>query len=330
MAQRVLFTGDRLLTAAGCFGSLGSLGCDLHREGDLALREEGLDRAIEMLDADLGDQLLPGETIGEVPGGCLGRGLIDLAVAEHFANFNRFLILSELGDRLQFIGDAGIGIFLAMLQAHGRYFDLAHLLGSHVEKATLLAAATKSSTAWAGSPFVALTRAKEQIIIFASDKLDKSSWANKIKKFLQLQVNPEFNFLLKNITDDECKIQIENSQSISEQSYFEMDEIKSIYTLSSDEKKTISFTTEKKEFYGKNSIESILTRQEGIEKHFSYESTDDHLAQLISICPTVEWGKLLSIGYKEFGFSFKKGDDLVTGSIDLWGIVDDVCYIVDY
>lgn len=179
--------------------------------------------------------------------------------------------------------------------------------------------------------YVALTRAKEKILIFSSAKPESNSWALKIKSFLQIQDKPQFSFAIKQLNQEDVII---NYQSIAKHfmpDVFDFSSIEKMFAHESPNKqRKISFTGGKSSFSSKNSLQGLMKKERGIKEHFKFEKGNSHLAQLTLFDSSINWQHLLNNGYKEFGFSFKKEELTFTGSIDLWGVVDDICYVVDY
>lgn len=189
--------------------------------------------------------------------------------------------------------------------------------------------------------YVALTRAKEKILIFSPERPESQSWAEKIKRFYfeKIQISEKedkegvFKFAFSKIgADDLAKvlqgIQQENHKSYG--SYIEPENISGIFHAEKSENHKFSFSHSKNKYESKNSVSSLMKKEKGIATHLQYERTLSHLETLIQLAPHIEWESLLLSGYKEFGFSYKVGEMIYTGSIDLWGFSKNEYFVIDY
>lgn len=179
--------------------------------------------------------------------------------------------------------------------------------------------------------YVALTRAKEKILIFSSHKPDSNSWALKIKSFLQIQDKPQFSFVIKQLNQEDVATNYQSNVKLFNSESFDFSNIEKMFSYdSSNKQKKISFTGAKSSFASKNSLQSLMKKERGIKEHFKFEKSNTHLERLALFGSSINWQQLLAKGYREFGFSFKKDELTFTGSIDLWGTLDGICYVVDY
>lgn len=189
--------------------------------------------------------------------------------------------------------------------------------------------------------YVALTRAKEKILIFSPERPESQSWAEKIKKFyfekiqLSEKENQErvFKFAFRKIgTDDLAKVLkgIQHKEHQGYGSHIEPENLSGIFHSAKSGNPKFSFSLSKNRYESKNSVNSLMKKEKGIAAHFQYERTLSHLETLSQLAPQIEWESLLLSGYKEFGFSYKVGEMIYTGSIDLWGFTKNEFFVIDY
>jgi hypothetical protein len=81
-------------------------------------------------------QFLPGESIGQVPGGCLRGVLWDFAPPQHLAQFNDSCVFRQRLDGSDFVFHPRIGIVFPVFEAERFDFDFANLFRLDVEEAT--------------------------------------------------------------------------------------------------------------------------------------------------------------------------------------------------
>ena len=144
--HRVVFFW-RALRRLGCCSTGGFLR-DASRQGQLSMVEVHLDTAIQVFDLHLAGELLPVQSIGNVPRGRLSHRLWDLAPSQHFADFDDLFIRREFRNWFEGVGDTRLGIVFSVFQAHGRDFDFAHGFGGDIkETATTESTATTTETA---------------------------------------------------------------------------------------------------------------------------------------------------------------------------------------
>lgn len=181
--------------------------------------------------------------------------------------------------------------------------------------------------------YVAVTRAKEQILVFSDEKPDGNSWAERIKSFLQQIKNPNFKFQFATVKKEEIDSLKTLVAKTANQSQILFDPTL-IYQNSKQERsqlsEAISYTSSHKYFDFKKSISGVLKKESGVDLHFNYEKSDQHLPLLEKIDPNVPWKQILKQGHKEFGFSFIYEEKKYTGSIDLWAQIGTSCYLIDY
>lgn len=111
-----VFGGGQRCAGAGRGG--GELGDGLLCAGDLGLREEGFGGGGKMAAGFLGE-ILPSDVVGQVPGGGLGGGLVDLAGAEVIQEPGEAGVGGRGREGGELIGNAGVRRFLAEFEADG-------------------------------------------------------------------------------------------------------------------------------------------------------------------------------------------------------------------
>ncbi|MBN8537664.1 MAG: UvrD-helicase domain-containing protein [Deltaproteobacteria bacterium] len=189
--------------------------------------------------------------------------------------------------------------------------------------------------------YVALTRAKEKIIILSPERPESQSWAEKIKKFyidkIQLSKRENqasvFKFAFRKIGADDLTKVLQGIQEKKHQGYcshLEVENLSKIFDSAGSGVHKFSFSLLKNRYEPKNSVSSLMKKEKGIAAHFQYERTLSHLTALSQLAPQIDWESLLKSGYKEFGFSYKVGEMLFAGSIDLWGFTKKDCFVIDY
>lgn len=181
--------------------------------------------------------------------------------------------------------------------------------------------------------YVALTRAKEQISIFSDVKADSNSWALRIKSFLLGLTEPAFKFRIVTVKKEEVEglqVMAERNQSHSSTLFDPSILHKSSEEVKKELQEAISYTSSHKYFDLRKTISGVLKKESGIELHFNYEKSNQHLPVLKKIEPQLPWDEILNLGHKEFGFSFLFESKKYTGSIDLWAKVQNKCYLIDY
>lgn len=206
--------------------------------------------------------------------------------------------------------------------------------------------------------YVALTRAKEQIIIFSNEKPESSSWAFRLRQYLQrvsssvaqdsapgaahslgLVVSSSsvaenrFKCQFLKITPEHVKNLASARVLKNEKSTLLFDPQILFSKAKGTEKElqeAISYTSSHKYFDLRKTISGVLKKESGVELHFDYEKSDKHLSLLKRMNSQIPWTEILRSGHKEFGFSYLFQDKTYTGSIDLWGQCDGKVYLVDY
>ena len=83
----------------------------------------------------LGGKLLPTHSVVQMPGCCLRGALVQLAVAEHCAQLAHAGTLTDALQRFDVVGNVGVWLTLAMLEADGGDVKFADSLWRHVEHA---------------------------------------------------------------------------------------------------------------------------------------------------------------------------------------------------
>lgn len=181
--------------------------------------------------------------------------------------------------------------------------------------------------------YVAVTRAKEQILIFSDNKPDGNSWAQRVKSFLQRITSPDFKFQFLNVKkEDVDSLTAMSSKAIAGSNLLFDPSV--VFQTGEQERKqlseAISYTSNHKYFDLKKTISGVLKKESGIDLHFNYEKSDQHLPLLQKMDNELPWAEILKQGHKEFGFSFMFESKKFTGSIDLWAQIGKTCYLIDY
>lgn len=194
--------------------------------------------------------------------------------------------------------------------------------------------------------YVALTRAKEGVSLFWDKKVGKKSWA------AQCPLNTEEGFHQE--ADFSYVVRVENStpQKFQEEVFVEK-KLRPLWAPSQAQVKSRSISVTElvapsamMASPGTKHLGAALARaQQGTHAHRIFESlkytqfeelleiSDEELKKpLLFLKDNLDLPllKIIENGQVEWGFSLKYQDCLMQGQIDLWGIVDQTLWMVDY
>lgn len=190
--------------------------------------------------------------------------------------------------------------------------------------------------------YVALTRAKEQVMIFSNEKPESSSWAFRLRQYLQRFVSDaaqgtategRFKCQFLKITPEQVEALVPESALKEERKDLLFDPqilFPKTKETAKELQEAISYTSSHKYFDLKKSISGVLKKESGVDLHFNYEKSDKHLPLLQRMNAQIPWSEILKNGHKEFGFSYLFEEKTYTGSIDLWGLSGGKVFLVDY
>ncbi len=200
--------------------------------------------------------------------------------------------------------------------------------------------------------YVALTRAKLGVTLLWDKKVGKKSWAANCPLILEegLHQLPEFSYLVrvgnlqpqkmseKELLDKTLRPLWQSSDKRQEKKYISVTEMLAVASSSP--------TTASSGSIGAQKLGSALARaQQGTDAHRVFEAlkytdiqslietSEDELKKPLQFIARSQEAPLLQIienGFVEWGFALNHQDALMQGQIDLWGIVDDVLWMVDY
>lgn len=200
--------------------------------------------------------------------------------------------------------------------------------------------------------YVALTRAKFGVtLIWTLDSVDKSSWAAKfpIESSEGLHQEENFSYLVRNenlepVMNERQKLEVKDVRA----KWVSKDSGKTIHNLSITEILEKNKVTQGNwaQIQSQQSVSLGLARaQQGTDAHRLFEAlkysavdtvlniSDKSLSegiQYIVDCADAPLMNIIQSGYVEWGFALKYQNCLFQGQIDLWGIVDDTLWVVDY
>lgn len=199
--------------------------------------------------------------------------------------------------------------------------------------------------------YVALTRAKQGVTLLWDKKVGKKSWAANCPLILEegLHQLPEFSYLVR--------VGNLQPQKLSEKELLSK-ALRPLWQSGKErqEKKYISVTEMLAVESGSASAPSgagdakklgtaLARAQQGTDAHRVFEAmkytdvqtllntAEDELKkplQFIAQSQNVPLADIIEQGFVEWGFALSYQGALLQGQIDLWGIVDDVLWLVDY
>lgn len=197
--------------------------------------------------------------------------------------------------------------------------------------------------------YVALTRAKSGVTLLWDKKIGKKSWAAQCPLNLEegLHEEQDFSYVVRNENPHPEIMSLEELAQKTLRSVWE--------SKQTEEKRRYLSVTELVapdavtggDFVQKASqIGTGLQRaQQGTNAHRLFEAlkytpyqelikiSDEDLKkplQFLAETPDIPLLKIIEQGYVEWGFAMVEQKALMQGQIDLWGIVDDVLWMVDY
>lgn len=200
--------------------------------------------------------------------------------------------------------------------------------------------------------YVALTRAKFGVtLIWTVDSVDKSSWAAKfpLEDSEGLHQEENFSYLVRNenlepVISERQKLEIKDVRS----KWISKDSEKMIHNLSITEILEKNKVTQGNwaQVQSQQSVSLGLARaQQGTDAHRLFEAlkysdvetvlelSDENMQEGIKYIVDGSESPLMSViefGHVEWGFALKYQNCLFQGQIDLWGIVGDTLWVVDY
>ena len=196
--------------------------------------------------------------------------------------------------------------------------------------------------------YVALTRAKKQVILSWS-KVESNSWAQHLQElFVSDKSTPNYNYtVLQQVpeavplsaSDDQNYKPLKSAATVTEKKLSRRFSVSDVIALESEIQAKPSFqgTWESK-------LEPVLF---GIEFHgwlesYKYNpektlnSLKDHhpkiykALQHLNSQQEIPFHQICQNGFVEWGFQMQVGTHVVEGQVDLWGVVDDTLWVVDY
>ena len=196
--------------------------------------------------------------------------------------------------------------------------------------------------------YVALTRAKLGVTLIWSSDFKNKSWAAEFPLNLDEGDHLEegFKYRVRKQSPTPQKQEISPSQILNPripwQSSKQEKKWQSVSVTELAEGST--FTTPAKSV-SQNMGAALARAQQGTDAHRLFEAlkfnslqtvldiSEEHLRDPLQFIARTELIPLMSIieqGYVEWGFAFRHQKNLIQGQIDLWGVVNDVLWVVDY
>lgn len=197
--------------------------------------------------------------------------------------------------------------------------------------------------------YVALTRAKEGVTLIWDQDIKKNSWASLVPLDCEpgLHSCEGFSYLVRNET---LRPQVMTLEALKEKPLRE----KFVSEVSEPERTSVAVTAlaYSASTGGVEVVKTIrqisqgLTRaQQGTDAHKIFEALkyqdlqtlaalgDSQMKQALEYISVLQEPPLMEIiknGRVEWGFALKQQNYILQGQIDLWGVVGDTCWIVDY